>query len=631
VLAWRKAASRARPAPAFATAPVLTDVTVRSNPAGALILRDGQEIGTAAPTLRVKLPAGKSRLEARMDGYESKSEMIDTSPGHADEVNFALPPMNQQLRVIGDGTLSLDGGPPNTLPAGSFSGELVGGSHALHWIGKGGYDATFRLNVEDGKAAKLVRLKRTARPGGVLLVSVASQQARVYASPAMPISVDGAKKGLANTNGLETELPIGLHTIVAGNPAALSSKVESGAGRLMLIAFESAPSLGSLTVLTNVDGVGLKLLDGTTTVRQGASTAGRLDMSDLAAGNYTLQTTAPDFDPLNAQPVVIKKGQNVTVTLQVKKSPVLVSLRVRTLPGANILVDGNTAGMTDADGSLLLSALPAGVHHIEARRSGKTSVLDVNLAEGEESTHVAELKLDKPMGTVTLQLDPAASEVTVYGPKGEQVPVTGTHFALPEGRYHFIARAGAYADRDEAADIAADKAATVNLKLSPIPVSSAAPSTAGWEPADWTADTQSHTLTHHSTDIGLYAAHPSRGRNILSGSIGRGFILGRPKVEWVANYHDSNNYLLFSLDRTGLELFTINSGKRVPNGVRIAFSPVVKYEVMVQVLPGRITTSLGDGHGWKQLSDWTGLPENVDAGRFGFKGSVTLTSFSYSR
>jgi serine/threonine-protein kinase len=102
-------------------------------------------------------------------------------------------------------------------------------------------------------------------------------------------------------------------------------------------------------------------------------------------------------------------------------------------------------------------------------------------------------------------------------------------------------------------------------------------------------------------------------------------------MEWVANYHDANNYLLFALDKTGLEMFTVSSGKRVAHGSKIVIPPLSKFQIMVQISPGRVTTLLGDGHGWKQLSDWTGLPENVDAGKFGFKGPVALTSFSYTR
>jgi hypothetical protein len=165
------------------------------------------------------------------------------------------------------------------------------------------------------------------------------------------------------------------------------------------------------------------------------------------------------------------------------------------------------------------------------------------------------------------------------------------------------------------ADTPADSPATVNLKLSLITIATAAPTITGWEPADWTADAKSHTLTHHSTDIGVYAAQPSEEGMFFSGQIGRGFLIAKPKVEWVANHHDPNNYLLFTLDRTGLEMFTVSSGKRVPHGSKIAIPSLSKYQIMVQISPGRITTSLSDWHGWKQLSDWTGLPENVDAGK----------------
>lgn len=390
------------------------------------------------------------------------------------------------------------------------------------------------------------------------------------------------------------------------------------------------PSFGSLTVLTNVDGVGLKLLHGTAVVHQGTTAAGRLDMADLAAGSYTLEASAPSAEPLNAQPVVIKEGQNSTVTLQVKKIPVLLPLRVRSLPGANIVVDGKPAGITGADGSLLVSALAAGPHHVEARSGGRSVTQGVNLADGQRATYVADLKLDKGLGAVTLQLDPPDSTVIMYNAKGEKVPVAGTHFDLTEGPYHFIAHADGYVDRGAAAEVTVGGSTTVSLKLSPLAVATA-PAIDGWEAADWTADAADHTLTHHSTDFGLYAARPSRGKYIFSGPIGRGFVLGKPKVEWVANYRDSNNYLLFSLDRSGLELFTVSNGKKTENGHRITFPALSKYQIILQIFPGHITTSLSDGHGWKLLSDWGGLPENVDAGKFGFKGPVKLTSFNYIR
>jgi len=338
----------------------------------------------------------------------------------------------------------------------------------------------------------------------------------------------------------------------------------------------------------------------------------------------------PSAELLNAQPVVIEKGQNSTPTVQVRKTPVLLPLRVKTLPGANIAVDGKAVGTTGADGSLLVPAVAAGPHHVEARHGGRSAEQDVNLADRHGTTYVADLTLDKGLGAVTLQLDPPDSTVIVYNAKGEKVPVAGTHFDLTEGRYHFIARANGYVDRGEAAEVTAEGSTTVNLKLSPLAVATA-PATNGWEAADWTADAADHTLIHHTRDFAFYAALPSGGKYIFAGSLGRGFLLGKPKVEWVANYRDSNNYLLFSLDRSGLELFTVSNGKKTQNGNRTAFPALSKYQIMLQISPGHITTSLGDGHGWKQLNDWGGLPQDVDAGKFGFKGPVTLTSFSYIR
>ena len=629
---WRRASAHPEITPALAATPMLAEVTIRSIPSGAHILHDGQEIGIASPTLTVKLPKGKAVIKARLDGYDSQSRTIDTSVAHPVEASFTLVREIQQLRVLGHGSLSLNGGPATPIPMGVFWGELPSGEHALHWIGKGGYDVTFDLDVQDGKPAALVSQTPATQSGAALLVSVASQQARVYTNSAMPIVVDGAARGTADSSGLEVEMPAGSHTIIAGKgPRVLTSNVESGSGRLLLITFENAPSLGSLTVMTNIDGVGLKLLHGSVTVRQGTSAAGKLEMANLPVGNYTLQASASSSEAIKAQPVVINRGQNSTITLQVNRTPALLSLRVRTLPGAKIVLDGNPAGVTGSDGSVLLSALPAGPHHIEARRNGTSSALDVNLSEEQGSPYVADLKLDRGPGAVTLQLDPADSAVTVYNAKDTQVPVSGTHFELPEGRYRFVARASGYIDRGESADVPAEGSTTVNLKLSPLAVATAAPVMDGWQPVDWTVDMKSHTLTHHGTDIGIYAAQPSSGKYIFAGQIGHGFLFDKPKVEWVANWRDPNNYLLFSMDRSGLELFAINSGKRVANGTRISFPQLSKYQILLQISSGHIVTSLGDGNGWKQLSDWSGLPDNVDAGKFGFKGPVTLTSFSYIR
>jgi serine/threonine protein kinase len=619
-----------------AAQPALIALSVHASPAGARILRDGTLVGIASPGLMLNLSPGKVELQAKLDGYESQSKIVELAAGRPAQINFSLLAASQQLCVVGDGAFSLDDASTTHLAQGMYSGQINSGMHHFHWVGKGGYSDTFQFAVESGKPAEIFLPARAGKSGSALLVGVAAQHARIYTTRPMPIRVDGNPHGTANPNGFALDLPVGPHTIEAGKQShLLSAKVESGPGGLLLISFENAPRLGSLTVFTTIDGIGLKLMRGAAIVRQGASSSGHLDMADIPGGQYTLQSSSPSSEPIDAQNVVIKDGENSTIFIRAKVAPVLLPMRVHTLPDATIFADGAQVGTTGADGTLLIPALPIGQHHLEARRKGKTSTLDIYLSQsqnqGSANPYIAELNFEKGPGQVTLQLDPADSTVTVFNSHGEQVSIAGLHFPLPEGRYRFVAHANGYADHEEIVELAADNAITVDLKLPPISIAADAPSLAGWDGIYWTVDEKAHTLTHDSSDFGLYTAQPSHGKFVFGGPIGHGFLIGKPKVEWVADYRDPGNYLLFSLEYNGLEIFTVSGGKKSAHGSRISFPQISRYQIMQQIEPGRIITWVGNGQGWRQISDWNGLPENADAGKFGFKGPVTLTSFTHIR
>jgi serine/threonine-protein kinase len=319
----------------------------------------------------------------------------------------------------------------------------------------------------------------------------------------------------------------------------------------------------------------------------------------------------------------------------------MLPVRVHTQPGAGIFVDGSQAGTASADGTLLISALSTGDHHLEARRKGKTAAVDLHLNpvpnQSPSTPALVEINFEKGPGLVTLQVDPADASVAVFNSKGEPVQVPGPHFGLAEGRYRFVARSNGYEDREEIVDVPADTPVNVNLKLSPVSVAADPPSLTGWEPSAWTADAKSRTLTHRQPDVGVYSADPSNGKFVFAGPVGRGFLMARPKVEWVVNYHDDANYLLFSLDNNSLEMFTVAKGKKTANGKRISFPQISRFQIMQQIEPGHIITWIGivsitgNSQGWKQLSDWAGLPDDIVAGKFGFKGPVTLTSFTHIR
>lgn len=615
---------------AAASVPLFIPVVVRATPRGVRILHDGKLLGVASPSLQLHLPPGKLQFEAQLDGYEPQSRSLEISPGHTVDLSFTLAPVTQQFRVLGEGAFSLDGGPVTRLSQGMFSGELSAGNHAFHWLGRSGYHPAFHIAVEDGKPAAIDLPPAEKYSDAALLVSIASRHTQIYTTASMPLTVDGAEHGTAGPAGVQLDLAPGLHTIEAGNGTSrLTAKVESGPDRLLLLSFRNAPALGSLTVLSDTDGVTLSLLRGKTVLRTGTTSSGRFDMTDLPAGRYLLHATPPSSQPLDPQTVVISKSQAATISLRIKKAPTLLPVRIHTLPGASILVDGAAAGITGADGNLLVPALAVGQHHLEARRKGNSAALDLNLQEGQSSPSVAELNLENGPALVTLQLNPSSSVVTVYNSKGEPITINGQHFPLPEGQYRFIARFSGYSDREQVVDLAGDTSRTIDLTLSPIAVSSAPPTTAGWQSGLWSADSAAHTITNGATDFALNAIHPTRGTFLFAGSIGRGFFISKPKVEWVVNYRDPANYLLFTLEHDGLQLSVVHAGKKTPHGTRIPFPSLSKYQIMLQIAPAHIVTSLNSGQGWKQLSDWSGLPDDVDAGQFGFHGPVTLTSFTF--
>jgi hypothetical protein len=293
-------------------------------------------------------------------------------------------------------------------------------------------------------------------------------------------------------------------------------------------------------------------------------------------------------------------------------------------------------GTAGSDGALTLPAVAIGTHHVEARQGGKASVQDVTLSEADNGLKEASLKLNDEPGAVTLQLAPAETVVTAFKPDGKQFALpsatdAGAPIILPGGRYRFVATADGYADRTETVDVIAGKSATVNLRLTPATFTEAAPTIDGWDKSDWKLDAKGHTLTHTAADIGFYSVQPERGRYTFGGSIGRGFLLNRPRVEWVVNYRGPEDYLLFSLDHTGLEFFSVIKGKKILIGTKTALSMIGKYEVMVSVEPQRIKVSLLESGTWKLLHDWTDLPADSDQGKFGFRGAVTLSNFTFSK
>ena len=617
-----------------AASPVALMVTATR---GATIRTDGHDVGKADPNLQLRLSPGKHLLQASLGGYADRSETVTVQPDTQGSVDLQLSALAEALEFYGDGTLAVDRQPPVPLASGQLRLSLANGPHLLRWAGKGaGRNAAERLdvrvNVQDGRAALPEGVLTLSGAGAVLLVSTAGGHARLYANTTMPLNVDGQEKGTVTTTGRTLDLAPGTHVLRAGSgPAAVTGSIAMDETSTLLIAVSGALSPGVLSVSTNIDGATVRLLHDSIVVRQGVSAQGNVEFADVPPGAYLLEASAPDADAPEPQRIQLSSGRVARIALAFKKTASTGSLHILTAPGAAVSLDGKNAGVAAADGSLVLTGVTTGEHHLDARNEGRQVTADVAVPAQVGASQNVELPLSAPAGAVTLQLSPADSTVTIYRANGEVVPGTSTHLSLAEGRYHFIARAPGYTDRAQAFDVTAGSAATVDLTLSPITLQQAVPTLAGWNPDEWTLDAKDRTLTHSGTDVAFYSARPDVGKYLFAGNVGRGFLLNRSRVQWVLGYHDPENYLQFSLDRSSLEFTVINAGKKTGGGGRITFPPLSSYRLLLQVEPGKVSASLWDGKAWKLLGHWNAPPGFIENGRFGFKGAATLTAFQYTR
>jgi cytoskeletal protein RodZ len=77
--------------PAVATAPIVTQLVVTSNPEGARVTVDGIGWGVTPVTIR-HLPAGRKRVRLTSDGYAASERMVTVHPDRASEISVQLTP-----------------------------------------------------------------------------------------------------------------------------------------------------------------------------------------------------------------------------------------------------------------------------------------------------------------------------------------------------------------------------------------------------------------------------------------------------------------------------------------------------------------------------------------------------------
>jgi hypothetical protein len=190
---------------------------------------------------------------------------------------------------------------------------------------------------------------------------------------------------------------------------------------------------------------------------------------------------------------------------------------------------------------------------------------------------------------------------------------------LPPGTYTLTARVADNLIRTSAVEVTAGQSKSIDLSLAPDGMSK-------WDdPAGWKPD--KNGFVHKGGDFVLYSASPASGTFAFSVVLEKGH-----RLQWVVNYHDSNNYVLFQMDENNFYRTVMYNGQKSDEFKVPHKSDKKSFRFMqIRVTPTEIVHQAKERDAWVVLDKWTGT--NLASGRFGFyipgNDQVALANFSH--
>ncbi len=619
---------------AVAPAGALT-VDIRTTPPGATIFVNGEARGLSDLTLG--LAPGSYQIEARLEGYRPAFTKLEFTAGPVAPVQLTLEPMGVGLRLITDldqGKVALDEEPARELLEGQFSLDgLSPGKHTLRVVSRDG-EATIAFEAAPG-AAPLAADPVTRNLAAVVVAGMGSR-ARIHASfgPA-PVELNGEPVGQVGPGGLElSNLTPGTYELTIGAESNRRKMiVEISSAPLLTAYLRSDRDVGTLVVLTGEDGVRV-FLNGREQRR--TTTRGQLRIPNLPVREYAVRVAKEGFEEAPEQRVAIRKGEESKIEFRLRPLPRAAALVIQGGPaGAQVLLDGQSVGVVQDDGSFHHSGIGEGEHQIEIRRERfAPRVIRRHFAAGQTvQLSGAEVALQPLTGRLQVALSPRDAQLLIGRPGEAPKPLAATTAELPEGAYVLIARAPDHAESSQTVQILAGQTRVVKIELAPLkaasrpappPASGIALLGAGWvEEAGW--------FFRRGGNFVLAQIPKLDGRIVFTAMLRKG-----RRLRWVLNYSDERNYDLFELDGRSLYHTVVRNGRRNERP-RVAHDlGEWRYcSVQVEVRPSAIVHRVRKGEEWITLSQVAGEPgRDFTEGAFGFyipgDDQVGLSYFSFT-
>ncbi len=351
---------------------------------------------------------------------------------------------------------------------------------------------------------------------------------------------------------------------------------------------------------------------------------GQLRLPNLEPKDYVVQVSKSGFQDSPQQKIRIRKDEQVRLVFNLQPQPSLASLTIQGgAPGTTVLVDQSPVGTIQADGTLSVSTVNPGDHLIELRkdRFKPRQLKERFVAGGVVTLAAADAALEAAPSELRINFTPADASVVVV--KGDVLKVvsSGVPLNLAPGMYTLTARTSDRFTRSSAVEVVAGQSKILDLSLAPNGMSK-------WDDAsEWKHE--GDVFVHRGGDFVLYGVVPASGTFAFSAMPSKGRTL-----QWVFNYTDAKNYVLFQMDENNFYRTVIRNGEKrdqiiVPDkGDKKSLRTL-----QVRVSSAEIVHQIKQGDRWIVLDRWTQPGGVLSAGKFGFyipgNDEIALSSFSH--
>ncbi|HSY92268.1 MAG TPA: hypothetical protein VK812_12900 [Candidatus Binatus sp.] len=388
---------------------------------------------------------------------------------------------------------------------------------------------------------------------------------------------------------------------------------------------QPSQSLGTLLVVVGQDDARV-FLNGK--LQRQLTHAGQLRLPNLELKDYVVQVSKSGFQDPPQQTIRIRKDEPATLVFKLQPQPRLASLTIQGgAPGTTVLVDQTLVGTIQPDGTLSVSTVNPGDHTVELRkdRFKPRQFKKHFVVGGAISLAAADAALEAASGDLKITFVP--SDATVAIAKGELLKIvsSGVPLSLAPGTYTLTARTAERFTRTSTVEVIAGQSRTLDLSLAPSGMSK-------WnDPGAWKHEGDS--FTRKGGDFVLYGVVPASGTFVFSAMPTKGHVL-----QWVFNYSDPKNYVLFQMDDKAFHRTVIRNGEKrdeiiVPGKVPDKGDQKSFRTLQIRVSPTEILHQIKQGNSWTVLDRWTQPGANLSLGKFGFyipgNDQVALSSFAH--